>query len=331
MLTFKEIIILLLFLNFETINLTTTMKKTGITFLLLISIMNFTEAQQTIPLYEGHVPNSIPYHTKEWWQPQNNGDTIVHFTSQPTLSVFLPEKSKANGTAVIICPGGGYWITSIVKEGYAVARKFNEMGIAAFVLKYRIPNDSSMTDKKIGPLQDAQRAIQLVRMNADKWNIDVHKVGIMGFSAGGHLASTAATHFDTSYIANSDKINLRPDFALLIYPVISFRDEIAHIGSRDQLIGKNPSQSLINLFSNEQQVTAETPPTFLVQASDDNAVPVMSSIVYYEALLKYKIPVEMHLYKSGGHGFGLHNPTTQDEWINSCKNWMLSMGFLEKK
>lgn len=306
------------------------MKKSGIIFLLLICFMKNIEAQQTIPLYEGKVPNSLPYATKEVWEPQDNGDTIVHFISQPTISVFLPNKSKANGTAVIICPGGGYWIASIVKEGYAVARKFNEMGIAAFVLKYRIPNDSAMVNKTIAPLQDAQRAIQLVRMNAKEWNIDTNKVGIMGFSAGGHLASTAATHFEKSYIDNAQKINLRPDFALLIYPVISFTDAIAHIGSRDQLIGKNPSKTLIDLYSNELQVTAQSPPTFLVQASDDNTVPVANSIVYYEALLKYKIPVEMHLYKSGGHGFGMHNPTTEDEWMNSCKNWMQGMGLLSQ-
>ena len=287
-------------------------------------------AQQTIPLYDGKVPNSKPYTTKELWEPQNNGDTIVHYTSQPTLTVFLPEKSIATGTAVVICPGGGYWVTSIVKEGFAVARKFNEMGIAAFVLKYRMPNDSSMIDKKIGPLQDAQRAIQLVRMHAEEWNVDTNKVGIMGFSAGGHLASTAATHFQHSYIENANNIDLRPDFAILIYPVISFQDNIGHIGSRDRLIGKNPPKNLIDSFSNEMQVTAQTPPTFLVHATDDNTVPVMNSISFYEGLLKYKIPAEMHIYKAGGHGFGMHNPTNKGDWMELCKNWMGSMGLLEK-
>jgi acetyl esterase/lipase len=305
------------------------MKK--IIFILsLTSFMHITNAQQTIPLYEGNVPNSKPYNTKEWWEPQDNGDTIVHYISQPTLTIFLPGKAKANGTAVVICPGGGYGVNSIVKEGYAVAREFNEWGAAAFVLKYRIPEDSAMDDKKIAPLQDAQRAIQLVRTHAKEWNVDVSKVGIMGFSAGGHLASTAATHFQHSYIENNAQTNLRPDFAILIYPVISFQDSIGHIGSRDQLIGKNPKKTLLDSFSNELQVTAQTPPTFLVHATDDDAVPVMNSIVFYEALLKYKIPAEMHIYKSGGHGFGMLNPTTNDEWMGRCKNWMQSMGWLHK-
>jgi len=300
--------------------------------LFLISVTLFfmqeTFAQQTIPLYNGPVPNSKAYTTEEWWEPQDDGDTIVHYISQPTLTIFLPDKSRANGTAVIICPGGGYWINSIVKEGFAVARKFNEWGVAAFVLKYRIPNDSSIMDKSIGPLQDAQRAIQLVRMHAGEWKVDPDKIGIMGFSAGGHLASTAATHFNHNYISNEKNINLRPDFAILIYPVISFQNDIAHTGSRDQLIGKDASKEMTDSFSNELQVNDRTPPSFLVQATDDDVVPVMNSIVFYEALIKYKIPVEMHLYKSGGHGFGMNNPTTNDQWMERCRNWMKSMKLL---
>jgi len=296
--------------------------------LLCISIiaMHNTYAQTTINLYDGIVPNSKPYATKELWDPQSNGDTIVHFTSQPTLTLFLPDKKIATGAAVVICPGGGYWVTSIVKEGFAIAREFNKWGIAAFVVKYRMPEDSAMADKKIGPLQDAQRAMQLVRTRAKEWNIDANKVGIMGFSAGGHLASTAATHFNHSYIENSNNISLRPDFSILIYPVISFQDSIGHLGSRDRLIGKKPTKQLLDSFSNELQVTAQTPPTFLVHATDDDAVPVQNSIVFYEALLQHKVEAEMHIYKAGGHGFGMNNPTTKDLWMESCKNWMQSIG-----
>ncbi len=304
--------------------------KRIIFIIITLFFMQQTDAQQTIPLYDGPVPNSKPYSTKEWWEPQPNGDTIVHYISEPTLTLFLPDKSKANGTAVIICPGGGYWINSIVKEGFAVARRFAKWGVAAFVVKYRIPNDSSMIDKSIGPLQDAQRAIQLVRMRAKEWNVDPHRVGIMGFSAGGHLASTAATHFNHSYISNRDNINLRPDFALLIYPVISFQKDIAHMGSREQLIGKEPSPEMVDSFSNELQVRVDTPPSFLVQATDDDVVPVMNSVVFYEALLKYRIPAEMHLYKSGGHGFGMNNPTTKEDWMENCKYWLQSMDLLPK-
>ncbi len=306
------------------------MKKLVLIFFISTFAMQNLYAQTTINLYDGAVPNSKPYTTRELWEPQDNGDTIVHFTSQPTLTLFLPDKKIANGTAVVICPGGGYWITSIVKEGFAVAKEFNKWGVAAFVLKYRVPNDSSMVDKKIGPLQDAQRAIQLVRMHAKEWNIDANKVGIMGFSAGGHLASTAATHFSYSYIDNKNNINLRPDFSIFIYPVISFQDSIGHIGSRDQLIGKKPSKQLLDSFSNELQVTAQTPPTFLVHATDDGAVPVMNSIAFYESLLHYKIPAELHIYKAGGHGFGMYNATTKDLWMERCKNWMQSMNLLPK-
>jgi len=304
--------------------------KSASILLILIFAMHHLYAQTTINLYDGSVPNSKPYTTKELWDPQSNGDTIVHYTSVPTLTVFLPDKNIANGTAVVICPGGGYWVTSIVKEGFDIAREFNKWGVAAFVVKYRIPNDSSMIDRKIGALQDAQRAIQLVRTHAKEWNVDVNKVGIMGFSAGGHLASTAATHFNKSYIENPNNISLRPDFSIFIYPVISFQDSIGHIGSRDQLIGKNPPKPLLDSYSNELQVTAQTPPTFLVHSTDDDVVPVMNSIRFYESLLQYKIPAEMHIYKAGGHGYGMNNPTTKDLWMERCKTWMQGMNLVGK-
>jgi len=298
--------------------------------LLTFIAMQQTDGQQTLPLYPGGIPNSKPYATPEWWEPVAGGDTIVHYISEPTLTVFLPDSSTATGAAVVICPGGGYWVNSIVKEGFAVARRFASWGIAAFVVKYRIPNDSSMVDRAIGPIQDAQRAIQLVRMHAAAWHVDPHRVGIMGFSAGGHLASTAATHFDHAYIANGDHISLRPDFAMLIYPVISFQEGIAHMGSREQLIGRDPARGMVDSFSNELQVRADTPPTFLVQATDDDVVPVMNSVVYYEALLKYRVPAEMHLYRAGGHGFGMNNPATDEDWMESGRSWLKSLQLIPR-
>jgi len=285
-------------------------------------------AQQTVPLYKDAIPNSKPSPNEETTTMEGK-ITIVSKITVPTLSIYPAPKDKANGTAVIIFPGGGYWINAYGHEGTDIAKKFNEMGITAFVVKYRIPNEATMINKEIGPLQDAQQAIKTVRQRAKEFNIDEHRIGIMGFSAGGHLASTAGTHFTTAVIDNKENISLRPDFLVLIYPVISFKDGIGHMGSRDQLIGKQPTTDKINYYSNETQVTAQTPPSFLVHASDDDVVPSSNSILFYEALMKYKIPAELHVYEKGGHGFGLHNTTTSDDWMERCKNWLVSNGWLK--
>ena len=200
-------------------------------------------------------------------------------------------------------------------------------GITAFVLKYRLPSDSIMPDKSIGPLQDAQQAIKLVRERAKEWNIDSGKIGIMGFSAGGHLAATAATHFNKAFIPNKEGTSLRPDFAILVYPVISFTENLMHKGSRDLLLGTKPSGEQIKLFSNEQQVTEKTPPTWLTHTGDDTLVPVENSIQFYEALIKNKVPAEMHLYPKGGHGFVLFQPT--EEWMQPLFSWMKKSGWLK--
>jgi acetyl esterase/lipase len=294
-------------------------------FLLLLAMNPFpASAQTTFDLYKT-IPNSKPSANEEKTEV-HDGIVIVSKITQPTLSVFLPEKGKANGTAVIVVPGGGYWINASGHEGVDVAKKLNEFGVTAFVLKYRIPNDATMENKEIGPLQDAQQAIKIVRQRASEWNLQPNRIGILGFSAGGHLASTAGTHFQQSYIPNEEKISLRPDFMILIYPVISFQTSIGHLGSRDQLIGKNPSKEKIDLYSNELQITKETPPTFLVHATDDDVVKVENSLLFYEGLIKQHIPAEMHIYQKGGHGFGLVNKTTADLWMESCKNWMHSNG-----
>lgn len=284
---------------------------------------NGLKAQETIPVYPGAIPGAkpVPADYKELSVTGHDGVIRVSKVSQPTLAVYLPAKEKATGAAVIICPGGGYSILAISHEGYDVAKKFNELGIAAFVLKYRLPNDAIMEDKSFGPLQDAQQAIYDVRKNAAKWNIDPHKIGIMGFSAGGHLAATLTVRYGDVKIENKEQLSLRPDFSVLIYPVVSFL-ESPHTGSLKNLIGTHSPAAQKDYFSNELHVDAQTPPTFLVHANDDTTVPVENSIVFNQAMVKAGRPVEMHIYQNGGHGFGLNNKTTSDQWFDRLTNWM---------
>ncbi|MFD0793235.1 alpha/beta hydrolase [Mucilaginibacter litoreus] len=282
--------------------------------------------QQPIPLYKT-VPNAKP--TPVTYKETINETSWISKVSIPTITPYFPAKGTANGTAIIICPGGSYVGLASAHEGSLVAQQFTKIGVTAFVLKYRLPSDSIMADKSIGPLQDAQRAIQLVRQNAKQWGIDANRVGIIGFSAGGHLASTAGTHFDKVVIDNKDNISLRPDFMMLIYPVITFGEK-AHVGSRENLIGKDATQQQIDLYSNEKQVTANTPPTFIVFAEDDDVVPVENGLMMYSALLQNKIPAEMHLFPKGGHGFGLINPKSKGLWFDWANTWMQDNGWLGK-
>lgn len=298
--------------------------------LLMMTTAGFTQDVNIIPLYSGVVPNAKPAPADYVEKTVRDQVLKVSMVTEPTLTAYLPPKEKANGTAVIICPGGAYYFLAMEHEGYDVAKKFNETGIAAFVLKYRLPSDKIMIDKSIGPLQDAQRAIQIVRSRATEWNINLAKIGIMGFSAGGHLASTAGTHFSKVVIDNKDSTNLRPDFMLLLYPVISF-GEFTHKGSRTNLVGKDATQAQLDYYSNEKQVTANTPPTFIVQTEGDKTVPVQNSLLFYEALVAAGVKAELHIYQAGGHGFGLNNTATPDEWFERCKNWLQVNGFTGKK
>jgi len=297
--------------------------------ILFTSMTLFSFGQKTIPLYEGQIPNSKPSTDKEKTSFRD-GITVVDQISKPTLGIYLPSEKSATGAAVIIYPGGGYWINAIAHEGTDVAKKLNDMGIAAFVLKYRIPSDETMVNREIGPLQDAQQAILTVRQHAQEWKIDPKRIGIMGFSAGGHLASTAGTHYASPVIDNPTQTSLRPDFMILVYPVISFQDSICHKGSREQLVGKTPSKEKIDWYSNELQVTADTPPTFLVHASDDDVVKPENSVVFYEHLIRHNVPAELHIYQKGGHGFGLVNKTTADVWLDRCKAWLSANGWLKQ-
>jgi acetyl esterase/lipase len=293
-----------------------------------LHLMTMVHAQQQeIPLYNGAIPNSKP--TKDVEKAEGANKLSLSLVSNPTLKIFLPSKEKATGMAIVVCPGGGYSHLAMGHEGIEIAQKLNETGIAAFVLKYRLPSDETMLNKEIGPLQDAQRAIQLVRQNAGAWGVDTARIGIMGFSAGGHLASTAGTHFAKVQIDNPDHISLRPSFMVLLYPVISFSDSICHRGSRENLIGRQPSPQKITEYSNELQVSPATPPTFLVHAGDDKVVMVANSLHFYEALQHNNVPSEMHIYPHGGHGFGLHNITTKDLWYDRLKIWLEDNGWLK--
>ena len=286
---------------------------TGLIF--TVSAIGVT-AQHVIPLYPGPIPNSITIPDEE----TSKADAVTN-VSRPTLTVFLPSKEKANRAAVIICPGGGYGSLVMNREGYTIAKKFREMGITAFVLKYRLPDDKIMKNRATGPLQDAQQAIKQVRLMTSKYNLDTNKIGMMGFSAGGHLVSTAGTHFNHVLIENKQGISLRPDFMILVYPVISFSDSLVHKGSMQNLLGPTPSVGQIKDFSNELQVTTNTPPAFLVHAADDIWVPAANSIRFYEALRKNSVVAELHIYSKGSHGFETYPPL--DEWMGRCKNWMI--------
>ncbi len=287
-----------------------------------------TFAQESpIPLYSNGIPNSKPTPASYVEKNERTDDQWVTKVSLPTLTPFYPEKGTANGTAIVIYPGGGYAGLSMDKEGYRVAKAFNKFGVTAFVVKYRLPSDDIMMDKTIGPLQDAQQAVLMVRKHASEWGIKTDKIGIIGFSAGGHLASTEGTHFDKLVIEDKDNISVRPDFMILLYPVITF-GPMAHVGSRENLIGKTPSEELLRLYSNEKQITPNTPPTLLVQAGDDDVVPIQNSLLFYDALLAAKVKAEMHIFEAGGHGFGLINPKSKDRWIDWAKNWLDENGFL---
>lgn len=296
------------------------------TFLMLtlfLGITGFLQAQnEVVPLWSKQIPGAI--NSNEYKEVEDIKNGAVEFYSKvttPTLTVFLPE--KPNGTAVVICPGGGYTNLYVEGEGYKVAKWFNSIGIAAFVLKYRLPSDEIMKDKTIGPLQDAQESIRFIRRNASKWGINTQKVGVIGFSAGGHLASTLSTHYNDEVYKVTDSISARPDFSILIYPVISMEEKITHKGSRNRLLGTSPSEALIDKYSNEKQIDSLTPPTFIIHAIDDKSVPVENSIHYFLALKEKGVPSEIHLYQNGKHGFGLgREGTSSKNWTKQCEEWL---------
>lgn len=282
----------------------------------------------TYPLWPtGKVPN---YQQTNEVERRDTSETIhISMVQTPEITVFMPSKRNATGQAVIICPGGGYVNLSYSWEGTDVAKLLNSKGVIAIVLKYRLPNSKSNIIPYLSPLMDAKRAIRMVRFNAAKWNINKDKVGIMGFSAGGHLASTLGTHFDNGDPKATDSIeqfSSRPDFMILVYPVITMSKNIMHAGSRNNLIGNHPTDELAKLYSNELQVTKDTPPAFLVHATDDKTVPVENTLLFYQALKDNHVPVEMHIYPKGGHGFGLAlDKGYLQTWPDRCIDWLRSL------
>ena len=286
-----------------------------------------TAAQQVLPLYKGTAPGMLPAAAtaKENIRTDKVVGLLVSSVTEPTLEVFLPEKGKGNGTAVVICPGGGYGVLLLNREGRDVAKAFNKVGVTAFVLKYRLPSATLIQNPAMAPLQDAQQAIWTVRQRAAEWGVNAQKIGIMGFSAGGHLAATAGTHFDrpADHAAGG---NVRPDFMLLVNPVISFTDSIGHAGSRKNLLGPSPAAEQVRWFSNELQVTDRTPPAFLVHAGDDTVVDEKNSLLFYQALRMHKIPGSLHIYQKGEHGF--LKDLGFSEWFGRCLFWMKQAGWM---
>lgn len=279
-----------------------------------------------LPLWEGAPPNPQPP-AQRLERAQEGHILWFRHVETPAVEVRLPARGNATGQAVVVCPGGAYAGLAYDWEGTDFAGWLTSRGIAAIILRYRLPVDGDVAHQKwLVPLLDAQRALRFTRAHAADWGINPAKVGIMGFSAGGHLASTAGTRFDAGQADAADPVDRfssRPDFMVLVYPVITMTPEFTHAGSRTNLLGEKPSDELVRRYSNELQVTAETPPTFLVHAGDDGAVPVQNSLLFYAALLAHKVPAELHVYPHGGHGFSFAlNKGRLQDWPQLCARWL---------
>lgn len=294
--------------------------------LLLTFCMQGLMAQEPMEmnLWSGEAPGARALEAAE----QEDADGRISNIQTPTLTVYLPEGGPKPTAAVVICPGGGYSILSFEKEGREVARWLNSLGVAAAIVKNRVAPFTHPV-----PLLDGQRAMRMVRHHAGEWGIDPGRVGILGFSAGGHLASSVGTHFDggdPNAIDPAERMSCRPDFMVLIYPVISMRDGITHGGSKQNLLGRDAPADLVELMSNELQVMKQTPPTFLAHSDDDGAVPSENSVLFYLALRKAGVPAAMHIYLKGGHGYGMREAAgfAAQDWPNRCKAWMEEQGML---
>lgn len=290
----------------------------------ILMITNTMNAQYK-PLYKS-IPNQIVVPNEEREDPFE-GIIIVSKVTEPAYQYFRVKEDNIKRPCVIIYPGGAYFILASGHEGVEVAKFFNSIGVNAMVVKYRIPNDNAQVDKSIAPLQDAQQAMLLARSNAATWGIDANKIGILGFSAGGHLAASLSSHYADVKIDNPLNISLRPNFQILIYPVITMKD-FGHTGSKENLIGKNPTDAQVQYYSNELNVNDQTPPAFIVHAKNDDAVPVQNAYEYDKALKANKVASTLFLFEKGGHGFGMKNPTSTIQWTTPLTQWLREIKIL---
>lgn len=300
----------------------------SISLFCLVSLLAYGQ-DEVLPLWPEGVPcaNDHEIHIEH-----KDIGAVISKVHAPDIAVYKAD--HPTGTAVLICPGGGYTILAYDWEGTQFAKWFNEMGITAIVLKNRLPHWESAECRDKVALPDAQRAMRMIRSHAEDWDVDVNKVGVIGFSAGGHLASTLSTHYDKGDHADAGSLNsfsCRPDFSILVYPVISMDSSFTHMGSRTNLIGKDPLAASVQQFSNELHITKDTPPTLLVHATDDKAVPVENSLRYYQNLVKHDVPASLLIYQSGGHGFAMaeNKEGTVNKWLDDCKSWLLERGLIE--
>ncbi len=300
------------------------MKQYLLSILFLFSLFSLKAQDITLKVWPDGAPNHNGMN-----EPEEKFEGVrVRNVSEAEMYVYLPEMEKNTGAAVVICPGGGYWIEAMDHEGFEMAEWLRDKGVAGIVLKYRLPYGHHEI-----PSGDARQALRIVRKNAAEWGINPDKIGIAGSSAGGHLAATVGTRFDSGSSEGSNAfsaISSRPDFMLLLYPVITFREEFGHMGSRKNLIGEGNDWQLVEKYSNELHVSPDTPPTFLVLADDDRSVVPRNSVEFYLALKENEVPAEMHIFSEGGHGFGMTKKNLPvDQWPDLFYSWLKAINVIE--
>ena len=303
------------------------MNRLFFSFILFVLLLPFAaRGQEFVPLWEkGKMPNSKGVELKDDIRNER-----VYTVGTPGFYAFFPSQQENKGAAVLICPGGGYERLAYQISGVQLAKWFNTLGLSAFVLNYRLPNSADLKQREIAPLQDAERAMRVIRANAEKWQIKPDKIGVLGSSAGAHLAANLgiATEDSAKIGDDLDKLAFAPNFVILISPVITM-GEYTHQGSKKNLLGENPSAGLVEKYSLEKQVTAAAPPVFIVHAADDKAVSPRNSLLFYNALLEKNIPASLHIFPHGGHSIALrNNPGSTETWTNLCELWLIEMNFI---